>query len=202
MMQDNLMTKSSLLKKSVIFLGGEAGVGKSTVAESLSSRIENISVIDKDEATAFLVNALLEQLGCKSSDRESHTYLTKVKPLEYQQMDSMTWNNTGNSSLIVTAPFFDSFNDKAWIEKMLLMGASKDTDVKFVFITRPSASVRAGIMARGAERDTWKISNYEEYRRNTDVAISSVLNNEEIMHIKFDNLSEIDDLLEKLVVRG
>lgn len=73
--------------KHLIFLGGEAGVGKSVSAREIQKHLSSSIVIDKDEATSVLVNALLKRLGKSPYDRESKTYLKKVKPLEYKQLD-------------------------------------------------------------------------------------------------------------------
>lgn len=169
----------------LIFLGGEAGVGKTILSKELMSKIGSSLVIDKDEFTSVLVNKLLELYGQPTSDRESQVYVENVKPLEYEQIDNMIWDGIKNTSLIITAPFFDSFLDIEWLEKMELLGDFHNTKVDFIFLTRCPNKVRTGLIDRCADRDKWKISNYSDYRKKTDSIIKKILRNNKVKHINF-----------------
>ena len=112
----NIQIGDKILEKHLIFIGGEAGVGKSVSARELQKKLSCSIVIDKDESTSILANALLRSYNQPESDRESDIYLKEVKPLEYKQLDSIVWDGIENTSMIVTAPFFDSFLDNKWLE--------------------------------------------------------------------------------------
>lgn len=191
---------SIINKKHLIFLGGEAGVGKSISASELQKSLDNSIVIDKDETTSILVNALLESYNQPSSDRESKIYLSKIKPLEYQQLDEIVWDGITNTSMIVTAPYFDSFINAEWIIKMKALGDFHSAKVSFVFITRCPNKIRTGLVDRNANRDKWKIKHYSEYRANTDKIINSVLRNKQIKHLPFGEKIDIKQLIKYIKV--
>ncbi len=64
--------------KKLIFLYGEAGVGKSTIANSLQKEKNDIIVIDKDEPTSIFTHYILKENGKKPHDRESEFYLNNI----------------------------------------------------------------------------------------------------------------------------
>lgn len=179
-------------KKHLIFLGGEAGVGKSISAKKIRDRLNNCIVIDKDESTSILAEALLESYGQHKGDRESEIYLSKVKPLEYKQLVDIIWGGISNTSMIVTAPYFDLFIDDEWLDAMKDIGDFHKAKVSFIFMTRCPSEIQSGLVARGEYRDKWKIYNYSRYRKNTDVAINKVLKNKEITHFHFSDIIDVD----------
>ena len=140
--------------------------------------------------------------GCESSDRESVMYLRKVKPLEYQQLDNIVLNNTGNDSMIITAPFFDAFLDDEWKGKMRQFGAEQNREVHFLFLTRNAEDIHRGLMSRNAARDAWKLAHYNDYRRATDNILKAISNVDDVKHIAFekeiDTQSVLDGLVQKM----
>lgn len=185
------------MEKHLIFIGGEAGVGKSTIARVLKERINPVVVIDKDEFTSVFVDELLTSNGHSKGDRESDYYLNTVKPLEYKQIDSMVWHSIESSSLIVTAPFFDCFFDEIWLERMKSLANFHAAKVSFLFITRHNYSIRLGLIERGAIRDGWKITNYTAYRKMIDPLIAAIRERNDIDFIDMDESINVDLVLKK-----
>lgn len=185
-----------MLKKNLFFLGGEAGVGKSTIAKIISNLLEDSIIIDKDESTSFLAEAILECYDRKKNDRESELYLKLIKLLEYKQLDSIVFNGIKNTSMIVTASFFDSFLNKKWLKSMKDLEPLHNINVFFIILTRPSDLIQSGLIARGEYRDEWKIANYLEYRKNTDKILEKILENKALKHFHIDSGLAVDQLLQ------
>lgn len=65
------------------------------------------------------MEAALETLGQSPHDRESETYLRKVRPREYEAlMAAATENVQCGNRAIVTAPFLREFSDVAWLTRI------------------------------------------------------------------------------------
>ena len=178
------------MNKHLIFLGGEAGVGKSVSAKEVQKSLSSSIIIDKDESTSVLVNALLSSYGLSESDRESDMYLSKVKPLEYKQLDNIVWDGIKNTSMIITAPYFDSFLGEEWINTMKDLGNFHKAHVSFIFLTGCPNKIQSGLIERAENRDKWKLENYNLYRKGTDSIIEKILKNKAITHIDYRDMIE------------
>lgn len=169
--------------KKLIFLGGESGVGKSTIANALQKEKKDICVVDKDESTSIFTHYILKENGKKPHDRESEFYLNNIKPLEYEQLDKIVEYSLRNKSVVATAPYFDNFLNEDWISDMEYLAKYNDSEVYFFYIVRNPDEVLQGLKDRNAIRDTWKINNYLKYRENIDNLNSKILSKKYIKKI-------------------
>jgi len=169
------LTREISDQNALIFLAGEAGVGKSTIAKKIQKSLKHCTIIDKDEATSVLVNSLLKSYGQPAFDRESAIYLEKVKPLEYLQLDSILKNGLINdTSAIICAPFFDNFFNAEWIQEMKDFSKEKDLLIYFIVVKAPPETIHERLISRNAVRDTFKLKYYSEYRAATDLILSNM----------------------------
>jgi gluconate kinase len=175
--------------KKMVFIGGEAGVGKSTVASHLQKNIinHNITVVDKDEATSEFVSFVLETNNHNPYDRESEFYTNTVKPLEYKQLNKITLHSIKNSSVITTAPYFDCFTNKQWIEEMKFEAEFNEAELFFFYLVKDKTTILQGLKDRNAQRDYWKLKNWEVYRKSIDALNENISKNINIIKI---NMSE------------
>lgn len=147
----------------VILIGGYAGSGKTELGRILA-RETGWPLLDKDTLTRPVVEAALEILGQSPHDRESETYLTRVRPREYEALDAATAENVdcGNSA-IVTAPFLREFNDPAWIERTQAAYEAKNSVTTFVWVYCDAETMNTYIRRRGAARDAAKLRDWPGY---------------------------------------
>ena len=105
------------MRPSVLLVGGYAGSGKSELGR-IVARETGWPILDKDTTTRPVVETALEIHGLPPHDRESETYLSEIRPREYEAiMATATENVECGLSVIVTAPFVQELNDVAWIDR-------------------------------------------------------------------------------------
>lgn len=147
----------------VVLIGGYAGSGKTELGRIIT-RTTGWPILDKDTLTRPVVEAALELLGESPNDRESETYLTVVRPTEYEALISaMTENVECGASVVVTAPFLREFNDHAWLDRVAATCTSLGAEVSFVWVYCDADSMRTYLRHRGAARDAGKLSNWSAY---------------------------------------
>ncbi|MEU4378855.1 MULTISPECIES: GntR family transcriptional regulator [Actinomycetes] len=153
----------------VIFVGGYPGSGKTELGRILA-RETGWPMLDKDTLTRPVVEAMLEAVGHSPHDRESETYLTKVRPREYEALRAATDENVecGNSA-IVTAPFIREFNDAAWIGRTRAAYAAMNALTTFVWVYCDVETMNVYIRRRGAARDAAKLADWPAYLTKIDV---------------------------------
>ncbi|MEV8630711.1 AAA family ATPase [Streptosporangium sp. NPDC051023] len=155
-------------KPILVLVGGYAGSGKTEFSRFLSD-ITGWAFLDKDSLTRSIVERLLVSLGSDPNDRQSELYLKEVRPLEYRCLMETAWDNldVGTSS-ILSAPFIAELKDEAWFTRLENRCAAKGIDLAAIWVRCDPESMREYIEFRGAARDAWKLSNWEQYAAGID----------------------------------
>jgi DNA-binding transcriptional regulator YhcF (GntR family) len=152
----------------LVLIGGYAGSGKTELGRMIA-RLTGWAVLDKDSTTRPVVEAALEKLGISPSDRESGTYRNVVRPAEYEAlMNTVTENIECGVSVIATAPFVTELKDKAWLDRLDAQCRAVPADLTIVWVACDGESMRSYLKHRGAARDSWKLSHWDDYLTNVD----------------------------------
>jgi predicted kinase len=153
----------------VLLIGGYAGSGKSELARMVA-RETGWAILDKDTLTRPVVEAALEVLGVSPHDRESETYLTKVRPREYEALTAAIEEQLecGNSA-IASAPFIREFQDLSWIHRIQATCTALGAEVVLVWVRCDPDSMHTYIRRRGAARDAAKLADWEGYISRIDL---------------------------------
>lgn len=155
----------------VILVGGYAGSGKTEFGRFLSS-ITGWTLLDKDMLTRPLAESLLVSLGGDPHDRHTALYRERVRPLEYRCLLNTAYDNlTRGVSTVLTAPFVSELGDEAWLGRMLNRCAARAIDVTVVWLHCDLDSMHEYLQSRGAARDTWKLSAWEQYAATVDLSL-------------------------------
>jgi DNA-binding transcriptional regulator YhcF (GntR family)/predicted kinase len=158
-----------LASPQVILIGGYAGSGKTELGRILT-RETGWPILDKDTTTRPVVEIVLEMLGIATNDRESPTYLEKIRPREYEALNATTVENVEcGLSVIVTAPFLREFADSAWINRTLANYGALGATTTLVWVDCDADSMYTYLRHRGAARDTGKLANWQAYLDDIDL---------------------------------
>jgi predicted kinase len=147
----------------VVLIGGYAGSGKTELGRILARRTR-WAILDKDTTTRAVVEAALEQLGHSPHDRESETYLSLIRPAEYEALMATVMENVAcGNSVIVTAPFIRELSDQAWCERTCASIRALGAELHVVWVRCDADSMRTYIRHRGAARDAAKLADWNGY---------------------------------------
>lgn len=147
----------------VILIGGYAGSGKSELGRIIA-RETGWPMIDKDTITRPVVEAALEILGQSPNDRESESYLTLIRPREYEALTAtMVENIECGNSVIATAPFIREFADTAWIDRMRERLSALNASMSLVWVHCDAETMHMYLRGRGAARDAGKLGSWSSY---------------------------------------
>jgi predicted kinase len=153
----------------VVLIGGYPGSGKTELGRILA-RETGWPMLDKDTLTRPVVEATLEVLGHSPHDRESETYLTMIRPREYEAlMSAMTENAHCGTSAIVTAPFILELRDTAWINRLEATCHDMNAALSIVWVHCDATTMHTYMRHRGAARDATKLENWNTYLATIDL---------------------------------
>jgi predicted kinase len=152
---------------SLTLVGGFAGSGKSEFARFLSS-VTNWALLDKDTLSRPIVEQLLVALGGERDDRQSELYQQQVRPHEYRcLMDTALENLSSGVSTVLAAPFLRELSDE-WLTRLRNNARSKNATLSVIWVRCDAESMFDYLSYRGAARDQWKLSNWDEYLTTID----------------------------------
>jgi DNA-binding transcriptional regulator YhcF (GntR family)/predicted kinase len=153
----------------VVLIGGYPGSGKTELGRILA-RETGWPMLDKDTLTRPVVEAALEVLGRSPHDRESETYLTIIRPREYEAlMSAMAENVQCGTSAIVTAPFIFELRDTAWINRLEATCHDMNAALSIAWVHCDATTMHTYMRHRGAARDATKLENWNTYLAAIDL---------------------------------
>lgn len=197
----------------LLVIAGCAGAGKSTLGREIASRNHWV-YIDKDTLTMDMSDFILDELGKNmkprrqpsdkeyvgKGDRESETYVTKIKPLEYRTCFKACVDNLScDNSVVLVIPFVNQLCDiNEWDKLKLLFPILRSVNSKFVWIQhKGGAKERQNLLQRKSERDSWKLTHWRDYLQTlTDIDSKIDPNYHPFM---FDNTAPFDTEVAKVL---
>ncbi|MGK5682284.1 AAA family ATPase [Actinoplanes sp. URMC 104] len=153
----------------VLVVGGYAGSGKTELGRILA-RQTGWPMLDKDKLTRPDLEAALELIGLSPHDRESETYLSSMRPREYEALMAAANENVscGNSA-ILAAPFIREFKDTAWLDRTEAAFAALNAQVSVVWVYCDADSMHGYVRHRGAASDGFELNDWDTYLRAIDL---------------------------------
>lgn len=159
----------------VVIVGGYAGSGK-TETGRIITRATGWPMLDKDSITRPVVESMLRELGLSPHDRESETYLTKIRPAEYESLREVALENVScGNSVVLTAPFTKELRDSAWCQRTIADFAAHDAQVRALWVRCDEESMRIYLRRRGAARDDNKLANWQQYVDGLDLQYTAAM---------------------------
>ncbi|MGA4730496.1 AAA family ATPase [Micromonospora taraxaci] len=183
----------------VLLIGGYAGSGKTELGRILA-RETGWPMLDKDTLTRPVVEAALDTLGLSPNDRESQTYLTTIRPREYEALqDAASENVQCGNSVVVTAPFIREFGDPAWMARTRAFYEAANAAVTVVWVYCDADTMLTYVRRRGAARDGFKLADWPAYMGSINLGFRPV-----DAHVVVDNCASSRPLQEqaKELVKG
>ncbi|MBW0105800.1 GntR family transcriptional regulator [Pseudonocardia sp. KRD291] len=153
----------------VVLIGGYAGSGKSELGRILA-RATGWPILDKDTLTRPVVEVALAALNEPTHVRESETYLSTVRPAEYEALvAAITENLECGVSVIATAPFLREFANQAWLDRLTATTEGLGASTRLVWVYCDEDSMLTYLRRRGAARDAAKLAGWAGYLQGIDL---------------------------------
>jgi predicted kinase len=111
-------------------------------------------------------------LGSEADDRHSTLYNEQVRPWEYIcLLDTAFDNLICGISTIIIAPFLAEITNEAWLKRLANRCSAKNVEMEMVWMDCDVDTMHERLRKRGAARDRWKVSRWNEYLASIDLTL-------------------------------
>lgn len=177
----------------LLFLVGPAGSGKSTASKLVAQRMR-AAYIDKDTVATGFTEALLTLAGTDPHSRDDNGYYQgHVMDLEYETILKVATDNLSlGMSVVLDAPFGRYLGRDSFLtDTAARMGWGADVRPVVVHITVNGETIRQRLIARGVDRDAWKLEHWDEF---WSLAGNVRCDWSDADHVQLDNTGEHPDI--------
>lgn len=149
-----------------VFICGPAGTGKTTVGKVLVMHMlakgMHACLLDKDTLTDGLSRAYMQELTGDGADRDSATYKTQVRDLEYfSVLETARENLELGVSCVMPAPWTKELKDGS-VSSVAAMCLPRNTKIHLVWLELSDQERRKRIEQRGHNRDAYKLTHWAQ----------------------------------------
>ncbi len=170
--------------KKLILVTSPPASGKTYISKQLSKTLKHVVYLDKD--TLIVLSKQIFKVANQTYDRSSSFFEENIRDFEYEAVVALALEALDYDDIVlINAPFTEEIRDINYIQQLKDKLKEKNARLVVVWVDTSIEVCRQRMIARNSDRDTWKLSHWEEYIADCNFSPPSTL----------DDPMVIDDLL-------
>ena len=150
------------MKKRMILVTSPPASGKTYVSKQIAKNLHNIVYLDKD-ALIPLSSRVFHVAG-EENNRSSAFFEEHIRNYEYITILDIGFEALEYADLVlINAPFTREVRDNEYMQSLKYKLANMGADLVVIWVETDIEVTRQRMIKRNSPRDTWKLSNWEEY---------------------------------------
>lgn len=159
--------------KKLILVTSPPASGKTFVSKELAKALHHVVYLDKD--TLIPLSKQIFKVAGEEYNRSSDFFNQNIRDYEYETivalaLDALTYDDI----VLINAPFTREIRDTGYLNALKEKLREKGASLVVIWVETSVEVIRQRMIARNSDRDTWKISHWDEYIAgcNFDVPVS------------------------------
>lgn len=162
------------MKKKLILVAAPPALGKNYVSELICDKLKSVAYIDKDDL-ADLLHCYFS-LNDEKIDMDGDFYLKNLRSAEYSTLFHLAFSALRfERFVLINAPFLKEVRDIEFMRTLKKRANECGADLVVIWVTAPIDVCYERMKTRNSNRDTIKLSRWQEYIRQTDYSTPGVL---------------------------
>jgi tRNA uridine 5-carbamoylmethylation protein Kti12 len=170
--------------KKLILVTSPPACGKTYISKQLSKTLKHVVYLDKD--TLITLSKQIFKVANEPYNRSSKFFEENIRDYEYETIVALALEALEYDDIVlINAPFTEEIRDVDYINHLKAMLKEKNARLVVVWVETSIEVCRQRMIERNSDRDTWKLTHWEEYIASCDFSIPTTI----------DDPTVVDDLL-------
>jgi tRNA uridine 5-carbamoylmethylation protein Kti12 len=177
--------------KKLILVTSPPACGKTYVSKQLAKALKHVVYLDKD--TLICLSKQIFEVAGQEYNRSSQFFEENIRNYEYETIIALALEALDYDDIIlINAPFTREVRDKAYIDGLKSKLKDKDATLAVIWVETSVEVCRQRMIERNSDRDTWKLTHWEEYIAGCNFNIPNALDDPKVSGdlLIFKNSSE------------
>ena len=177
--------------KKFIIVTSPPACGKTYVSKQLAAALSHVVYLDKD--TLIPLSKQIFIAAGKEYDRSSDFFNKNIRDYEYETIVALALEALNYDDIVlINAPFTKEIRDTRYINELKAKLKEKNTSLVVIWVETSIEVCRQRMVKRNSDRDTWKLTHWDEYISTCNFDVPVALDNPNIKDdfIIFKNSSD------------
>lgn len=161
--------------KRLLLVTSPPACGKTYVSKALAKALSPIVYLDKD--TLIVLSKQIFAVAKQEYNRSSDFFEENIRNYEYDAVVDLALESLDYAdSCLINAPFTREVRSVDYMRALRAKLAQKGALLTVVWVRTDPEVVHQRMIARGSDRDVWKLAHWDTYNAGVNYAIPDALN--------------------------
>ena len=166
--------------KRLILVTSPPACGKTYISKKLAENLKHVVYLDKD--TLIPLSKIIFEVAGEPYNRSSDFFKKYIRDAEYVTILELACEALKYDDIVlINAPFTQEVRDSAYINALKKRLVHLNTKLTVIWVQTDVEVCKQRMLARGSDRDTWKVEHWDEYIRDVNFDIPAALDDPDVL---------------------
>lgn len=168
------------IMKRLILVTSPPACGKTYISKKLAENLKHVVYLDKD--TLIPLSKVIFEVAGEPYNRSSDFFKKYIRDVEYVTILELACEALKYDDIVlINAPFTQEVRDSAYINALKKRLVQMNTKLTVIWVQTDVEVCKQRMLARGSDRDTWKVEHWDEYVQGVNFDIPAALDDPDVL---------------------